>query len=98
MIGARVGGDQLQKVGLGGAGEQRDHQRVGGRLGEEVAEALQERRVDVADVADDRVLDLVDQPVGQSQRIALSQALPRAELVVDGLTADAGGAWRRPTA
>ena len=33
----------------------------------------------------------VDQPVGQPQRVALRQALPRAELVVDRLPADAGG-------
>ena len=58
----------------------------------------QERRVDVADVARDRVVDGVDQPVGQPQRVALRQALPRAEFVVDGLAADARGAWRRPTA
>ena len=63
-----------------------------------VPEALEERRVDVADVAGDRVADGIDEPVGQPQRVALGQALARAELVVDGLTADARGAWRRRTA
>ena len=99
-----VGGDDLQQVGLGATGQQRDHQRVGRRLGEEVAESLQKGGVDVADVVVDRVVDLVDEPVGQPQRIPLGQALPGAELVVDGLAADAGGARhvrqrdRRPVA
>ena len=60
-----------------------------GGLGEEVPEALEERGVDVADVPGDRVLDRIDKAVGQPHRVALGQALPGAELVVDGLSADA---------
>ena len=37
------------------------------------------------------LVDGVDQAVGQPQRIALGQSMPRSELVVDGLPADAGG-------
>jgi hypothetical protein len=41
--------------------------------------------VDVADVGVDGRMDGVDQAIGQPQGVALRQALPRAELVVDGL-------------
>ena len=34
-------------------------------------------------------VDGVDEPVGQPHRVALREALPGAELVVDGLPADA---------
>ena len=37
-------------------------------------------------------VDGVDETVGQPHRVALRQTLPRAELVVDGLPADAGRA------
>ena len=70
-----VGGDDLQQIGFRGSGQQRDHQRVGGRLDEEVAESLQERGVHVADVGADRVLDLADEPVGEPQRVALGEPL-----------------------
>ena len=71
---------------------------------EERPKSLQEGGVDVADVGVDGVFDGVHQSVGQPQRIALSQTLPRAELVVDGLAADArraghvGQRYRRPVA
>src|SRR5581483_7749390 len=59
---------------------------------EEIPEALQKRVVDLADVALDRVVDVVDEPISQAQRICLRQALSRSELVVDGLASEAAGA------
>ena len=66
-----IGGDDLQQVGLRHTAEQRDHQRIGRRLGKERTKSLQKGCVDVAHVGVDRVFDGVDQAIGQPQRVAL---------------------------
>ena len=48
--------------------------------------------VNIADIRIDGGVDLVHQSVRQPQRITLGQPLSGAELVVDGLPADPGGA------
>ena len=77
-----VGGDELQKVGLDVAGQQRDHQRVGRRLGEEVAESLVEGRVHVAKAAGISRQTIYNE-FGSRQGLAQAYAMRLADRLVD---------------
>ena len=89
--GPALGGDQRQQAPRAVVAEQQADERVARRDRQEALERGRQRGDRVVRVLGDRLLDGVEQTAALADHERLAELVPGAELVVEGLAADAGG-------
>ena len=86
-----LGGDKRKQAGCPVVREQQPHERVIVGDGQEPLEGGGQSRDGITPVLVDRVLDFVQKATALPNHEGLAELIPAAELVVQGLAADAGG-------